>query len=71
MCRVFLPQSRTKMISSKEEIKNVATISANSDHAIGQLIADAMDKVGKEGVITVQVTPTLDSPAQRGSHEAS
>jgi chaperonin GroEL len=42
------------MISSKEEIKNVATISANSDHVIGQLIADAMEKVGKEGVITVQ-----------------
>ena len=48
-------QSRTKQISSKDEIKNVATISANSDHSIGQLIADAMEKVGKEGVITVQV----------------
>ena len=54
------PQSRTKMISSKEEIKNVATISANSDHAIGQLIADAMEKVGKEGVITVQDGKTLE-----------
>merc|ERR550537_640520 len=53
-------KTRTKMISSKEEIKNVATISANSDHAIGQMIADAMEKVGKEGVITVQDGKTLD-----------
>eukprot|EP00966_Prymnesium_polylepis_P003028 69414-Prymnesium_polylepis.1 len=48
------------MISSKEEIKNVATISANSDHAIGELIANAMEKVGKEGVITVQDGKTLE-----------
>merc|ERR1719182_566360 len=47
-------KARTKMISTKEEIKNVATISANSDHEIGEMIADAMEKVGKEGVITVQ-----------------
>merc|ERR550537_235742 len=53
-------KTRTKMISSKEEIKNVATISANSDHAIGQMIADAMEKVGKEGVITVQDGKTLE-----------
>ena len=38
----------------------MATISANSDHAIGQLIADAMEKVGKEGVITVQDGKTLE-----------
>lgn len=48
------------MISSKEEIKNVATISANSDHHIGELIANAMEKVGKEGVITVQDGKTLE-----------
>jgi chaperonin GroEL len=52
-------KKRTKVISTKEEIKNVATISANSDHVIGQLIADAMEKVGKEGVITVQDGKTL------------
>jgi hypothetical protein len=34
----------------------VATISANNDHAIGKLIAEAMEKVGKEGVITVTVS---------------
>jgi len=48
------------MISTKEEIKNVATISANSDHEIGEIIASAMEKVGKEGVITVQDGKTLE-----------
>ena len=38
----------------------MATISANSDHSVGQLIADAMEKVGKEGVITVQDGKTLE-----------
>merc|ERR1719149_427676 len=54
-------KSRTKMISSKEEICNVATISANSDKEIGEMIADAMEKVGKEGVITVQDGQTLEN----------
>merc|ERR1719276_182346 len=53
-------KARTKMISSKEEICNVATISANSDKEIGEMIADAMEKVGKEGVITVQDGQTLE-----------
>merc|ERR1719399_1351025 len=43
------------------EIKNVATISANSDHEIGEIIASAMEKVGKEGVITVQDGKTLEN----------
>jgi len=47
-------------ISSPEEIVQVATISANGDHAIGKLIADAMERVGKEGVITVQDGKTLE-----------
>lgn len=42
------------MIKTKEEIAQVATISANNDDEIGNLIADAMDKVGKDGVITVE-----------------
>merc|ERR1719253_1223777 len=54
-------KARTKMISTKEEIKNVATISANSDHEIGEIIASAMEKVGKEGVITVQDGQTLEN----------
>merc|ERR1719240_80182 len=49
------------MISSKEEIKNVATISANGDSEVGDLIASAMDKVGKEGVITCSDGKTLEN----------
>ena len=48
-------------ISTKEEISQVGTISANSDKEIGDLIADAMEKVGKEGVITVQDGKTLEN----------
>ena len=44
----------TKTISNKEEIAQVGAISANNDKFIGELIADAMDKVGKDGVITVE-----------------
>jgi chaperonin GroEL (HSP60 family) len=43
------------MISTTEEIAQVGTISANGEREIGELIARAMEKVGKEGVITVQV----------------
>jgi len=51
----------SKPITSKEEIMQVGTISANSDNEIGQLIADAMERVGKEGVITVQDGKTLEN----------
>ena len=44
----------SKPVANKKEISQVATISANSDIAIGDMIADAMDKVGKDGVITVE-----------------
>jgi len=44
----------SKKISSKEEIAQVGTISANGDEEIGKQIAEAMEKVGKEGVITVE-----------------
>ena len=44
----------SKVVDTKEQIAQVATISANSDSAIGDMIADAMDKVGKDGVITVE-----------------
>jgi chaperonin GroEL len=47
-------KSVSKEISQKEEIAQVGTISANSDETIGNLIADAMEKVGNEGVITVE-----------------
>ena len=44
----------SKDVADKKEIAQVATISANSDTAIGDMIAEAMDKVGKDGVITVE-----------------
>ncbi len=44
----------SKEVADKKEIEQVATISANSDTAIGSMIAEAMDKVGKDGVITVE-----------------
>jgi chaperonin GroEL len=47
-------RKRSKKIQSREEISSVATISANNDPEIGSLIADAMEKVGKDGVITVE-----------------
>lgn len=50
----------TKPITTKEEIAQVATISANGDKAIGALIADAMEKVGKEGVINVTSGKVLE-----------
>jgi len=50
----------SRPISSKEEIAQVATISANGDVGVGKLIADAMEQVGKEGVITVQDGKTME-----------
>lgn len=54
-------KSRAKMISTTEEISQVGTISANGEKEIGELIARAMEKVGKEGVITVQDGKTLEN----------
>ena len=47
-------KSQSKDIKDSSEISQVATVSANNDHEIGKMIADAMDKVGKDGVITVE-----------------
>ncbi|KAJ3500191.1 hypothetical protein NLJ89_g9903 [Agrocybe chaxingu] len=52
--------SHTKTITTTAEIAQVATISANGDTHIGSLIAQAMEKVGKEGVITVKEGRTID-----------
>jgi chaperonin GroEL len=51
----------SKSTKSRDEIAQVGTISANSDKAIGDIIAEAMDKVGKEGVITVEENKGLDT----------
>ncbi|KMT04897.1 hypothetical protein BVRB_7g170640 [Beta vulgaris subsp. vulgaris] len=53
-------KSKSMMISTPEEITQVATISANGEREIGKLIARAMEKVGEEGVITVSDGNTLD-----------
>ena len=47
-------KTQSKDIKDSSEISQVATVSANNDHEIGKMIADAMDKVGKDGVITVE-----------------
>lgn len=50
-----------KTVTSKKEIEQVATISANSDEQIGKQIADAMEKVGQDGVITVEEAKSMES----------
>jgi chaperonin GroEL len=51
----------SKKVEDKKEIEQVGTISANGDLEVGSLIADAMDKVGKEGVITVEEAKSMDT----------
>src|SRR5690349_1529216 len=50
-----------KKVKDKDEIKQVATVSANWDNTIGEIIADAMDKVGKDGTITVEEAKSMDT----------
>src|SRR5262247_2836389 len=50
-----------KKVKDKEEIKQVATVSANWDTQIGEIIADAMDKVGKDGTITVEEAKSIET----------
>ena len=54
-------KKEAKMIDDKEEIAQVASISANNDRSIGDEIANAMDKVGKDGVITVEESKTIET----------
>ena len=51
----------SKKVKDKEEIKQVATVSANWDVTIGEIIADAMDKVGKDGTITVEEAKSIET----------
>lgn len=50
----------SKKVNGKKEIAQVATISANNDSAVGDLIADAMERVGKDGVITVEEAKSIN-----------
>ncbi|MGC2310935.1 MAG: chaperonin GroEL [Candidatus Babeliaceae bacterium] len=54
-------KKRSAVVNSKKEIEQVATISANSDTFIGQQIAQAMEQVGRDGVITVEEAKSMES----------
>ena len=54
-------KSKSKDVNSSKEIEQVASISANNDNEIGKLIAKAMEKVGKDGVVTVEEGKTLET----------
>ncbi|RRJ97679.1 chaperonin GroEL [Opitutaceae bacterium TAV4] len=51
----------SKKVNNREEIRQVATVSANWDTTIGEIIADAMDKVGKDGTITVEEAKSIET----------
>jgi len=51
----------SKKVSDREEVRQVATVSANWDDEIGEIIADAMDKVGKDGTITVEEAKSIET----------
>jgi len=51
----------SKKVSDREEVRQVATVSANWDAEIGEIIADAMDKVGKDGTITVEEAKSIET----------
>ena len=54
-------KARSRKVSTSEEIAQVGTVSANGDKSIGSMIAKAMDKVGKEGVITVEEAKSMET----------
>jgi chaperonin GroEL len=54
-------KGRSKKVSTAEEIAQVGTVSANGDREIGDMIAKAMDKVGKEGVITIEEAKSFET----------
>src|SRR5277367_1661954 len=54
-------EKRSKKVSTNDEIAQVGTISANNDREIGKMIAEAMQKVGNEGVITVEEAKSLET----------
>ncbi len=54
-------QSLAKPVSSRDEVAQVGSISANSDKVIGNLLAEALERVGKDGVITVEEGKTIDT----------
>jgi chaperonin GroEL len=63
--------AHTKTITTTAEIAQVATISANSDTHVGNLIAQAMEKVEKEGVITVKEGKTIEDEIETTEGKSS
>jgi len=57
-------KKQSKPVTSSKEVAQVGTCAANNDEEIGQMIADAMDKVGKDGVITVEEGKSLDTTVE-------
>jgi len=57
-------KARSKSVSTREELAQVATISANGDRTIGDMIADAMSKVGNEGAITIEEAKSLETEVE-------
>ena len=57
-------KSMAKPVSGKAEVAQVGAISANSDKEIGDLLADALEKVGKDGVITVEEGKTTETTVE-------
>ncbi|MCM3874179.1 MAG: chaperonin GroEL [Pyrinomonadaceae bacterium] len=54
-------QRMSQKVKTKDELTNVATVSANNDREIGKLISEAMEQVGKDGVVTVEEAKTLQT----------
>ena len=54
-------KSKSKKVTNNDEIAQVGTVSANGDTEIGKMIAEAMEKVGKEGVITVEEAKSMET----------
>src|SRR5919202_585558 len=54
-------ERQSKKVKGKEELANVASVSANNDREIGELISEAMERVGKDGVVTVEESRTLQT----------
>src|SRR5690606_18421469 len=54
-------RSISRDVSDDSELRHVGTISANGDHTVGEMLAEAMNKVGKEGVITIEEAKGLET----------
>ncbi|MEJ7711120.1 MAG: chaperonin GroEL [Pyrinomonadaceae bacterium] len=54
-------ERQSKTVKTKEELANVASVSANNDREIGNLLSEAMEQVGKDGVVTVEESKTLQT----------